>query len=129
AFEDQVDQFRHAALLQGTDTHQLAAAEFVKLRRLGVQVGRVALVGDTDDRLRDIAQPAGDLFVERRHTAACVHHEQDHMRLVDGSLDLLLDLGGEIVYNPDPYAARVDELEKAVAGLDQRGNPAARDPE
>ena len=64
-FGDQVEQLVAVAVLLGADADQLAAAELVELGGLRVELGRVALVGDADDRLVDVAQPAGDLLVER----------------------------------------------------------------
>ena len=39
--------------------------------------------------------------------------------LIDGGVDLLFDCGGEVVHVVDAHAAGVDQLEEAVADLDE----------
>ena len=81
-FGNQLQQQVAVAVLLGTDQHQLAAAELVELGRWRLDLRRVALVGDTQDRLGDVTQPGHHFLVERRDAVAGIDDEQDNAGLV-----------------------------------------------
>src|SRR5262249_61461877 len=74
---DQLEQVVPAPVLLGTDADEFAAAKLIELGSLWLQLRRIALIGDQDDRLGDVAKPAGHLLVERHETAAGVYDEED----------------------------------------------------
>ena len=111
------------ALTQST----LLLAELVKLGRLRIDIIGIALVGEAEDRFADVPQPFGDFLVERRQPSPAIDHEEDHVGLVDGNLDLPFDVGGEVIDVLDADAAGVDELEEAILDVDQGGDAIARD--
>ena len=123
---DEVEQLVAAAVLQGADADQLAAAELVELGRLRFEGRRVALVGDANDRFCHITQTAGHFLVQRRRAGAGVHDEQEDVGLVDGGLDLAFDVLGEVVHVGVAHAAGVHQFDEAVADLQQRGHAVAR---
>src|SRR5262249_11132278 len=105
ALEDEVEQLLLAAVLVGADANQLGPADLVELGGLWLQGRGVAFVGDQDDRFSHVAQPAGNLLVERHQAGADVNHEEDNGSLVEGGLDLAFDLDGEVIAVLNAHAA------------------------
>ena len=88
----ELEQLVLAAILLGADADELSRAELVELGRLRIESRRVALVGDADDRLVDVAQAFGDFLVERREPARPSTTKRMTCGLIDGDLDLPFDL-------------------------------------
>ncbi len=107
-FKDHAEEPVLAPVLLGADIVDWAEAELVELGGLRLDRRRVALVGDHDDRLVDVPQPDRHRVVEWGDAAAAVHNKEDDVRLLDGDLDLVLDLGREVVAVLDAHAAGVD---------------------
>src|SRR5262249_9202913 len=59
---------------------------------------------------------------------AAIDDVQDDVGLVDGDLDLPLDVVAEVVGVDDADAAGIDELKVPVTGLQDGGDAVARDP-
>src|SRR3546814_1071587 len=76
--------------------YRLAEPEFEGFVEACIAGVALALVGDQHDRNRALAQPLGEVPVDRRDTGACVDDEHDHIGPGEGPFRLvahsLLDL-------------------------------------
>ena len=115
-FQHGLQQLVLAAALLGADADHLAA-ELVELVGLAFQSGVVGLVGHADHRRLHVAEPLGNLAVQRRDAVAGIDDKEDHRGRVDGRLDLLLDVLGQVVDVLDAHAAGIDQLDEALAEL------------
>ena len=97
------------------------AAELVELVGLAFQPGVVGLVGHANHRHLHVPQPIGHLAVQRRDAVAGIDDEEDHGGRIDGRLDLLLDLLGQIVDVLDAHPAGIDQFDKPLAELGEDG--------
>ena len=113
--------------MEGRERHRLAEAELCELRRLGLVARVVDLVGDHDDGLAERPQAVRDNLIERGPAGEGVDDEQDDVGAPEGTADLLLDVGLEVVVVDDADAAGVDELEVVLVVLDDHGDAVARD--
>ena len=123
---DQLEQRLAVAVLLGGDGDRLAPAELVELAAPLVDLGIVGLVHDQDDRRLEVAQPLGDLLVERHQLVADVHDEEDQAGLVHGRVDLPVDVLAEVVAIDHADAAGVDQLEEPRIRPRRRSGPAPR---
>ena len=110
-----------------TAGQQFATTEPIELVRLRIQRLGVRLVGDTQHRLIDVAQPLGDFLIQGSESGAGVDDEQDHIRRLDARGDLIFDLLGQIVGVFDSHPARIDQLKKAAIDIHQVRHAIARD--
>ncbi len=106
-----IKQFAGAAAGGRRDGEHLLHAEGVELCIVQIVAGTVDLVDRQIVGLLGAAQDLGHLLVQRGETLASVHHEYNHIGLLDGELRLLADLGFENVVGADHIAARVNDRE------------------
>ena len=86
----------------GADADRMIEAE---PREFGVEIAmfvRVHFVDDEDDRLVDAAQAAGEFGIDRREAILAIDDEEDHLRGLQGQLDLGVDLLGELASTSPP---------------------------
>ncbi len=115
-FQHGLQQFVLAAAFLGAGVEHFAA-QLIELVGLAFQPGVVGLVGHADHRHLHVAEPLGHLAVQRRQALAGIDDKHDHRGRVDGRLDLFLDVLGQIVDVVDAHAARIDQLDEALAEL------------
>ena len=123
-FQHGLQQFVLAAAFLGADVDHLPA-ELVELVGLAFQSRVVGLVGHADHRHLHVAEPLGHLAVQGRQAVAGIDDKEDHRSRVDGRLDLLLDVFGQIVDVLNAHAAGIDQLDKAFAELREVRNTIA----
>jgi hypothetical protein len=125
------EQLPRAAVVLGAGGEDLAEAEAVGLehRRLLLVARVVELGGDQPHGLGHRAQPGGHLVVARVDAVAAVDAEQHDVDVLEGALDLRLDVALPAVARPE--AAGVEQLDLAArverhdALLDVAGDPGA----
>ncbi len=117
-FQHGLDQLIHAAFFLRAGGEHLAA-HAVELVGLTVQSGMIGLVGHADHGHLHISQPLVHLAVQRHHALAGIDDEEDHRGRIDGRVDLLLDLLGEVVDVLDAHSAGIDQFDEPLAELDE----------
>ena len=126
---DHLEQLLLVAVLVNRDRDRLAAAELVKLGASMVELGDVGLVHHQDDRGLQVAQPRGDLDIQRHHLVADIDDEEDQVGLVHRRVDLALDVLAQIVAVDHADPAGIEELDEprivVLAQLHERADAIA----
>ncbi len=125
----QLQELLLVAVLLRRDVDRLAPAELVELAAPLVELGVSALFITRMTGVFGVAEPLGDLLVQRHHAVADVDDEEDQVGLVHRGLDLPLDVLAEVVAVDHADPAGVHQLEEpglvVVPELDQGADAVA----